>query len=130
LLLTCNCGGTLEVLLCFRGIRLWRLECDFPGNAMHLSIAPLFPRPLHFVYRVVNATPSIVRLVGRSHSPYAKANEQIMRKIAERALDSQLGAGALQRAALAPPSRSFPLLNRVVNPVLVNQLARAIAAQP
>jgi hypothetical protein len=81
-----------------------------------------------------SATITSVRLqlneVGRSHSPYAKANEQIMRKIAERALDSSAGAGALQPAALPPPSRSFPLLNRVVNPVLVNQLARAIAAQP
>ena len=46
---------------CFRGIRLRRLERDFPGNSMHLGFAPLFLRPLYFVYRVINATPSIVR---------------------------------------------------------------------
>jgi predicted DNA-binding transcriptional regulator AlpA len=27
-------------------------KLDFPGNAMHLGLAPLFLRPLYFVYRV------------------------------------------------------------------------------
>ena len=43
-------------------VRRERLECNFPGNAMQLSLAPLFLRPFYFVYRVVNATPGIVRL--------------------------------------------------------------------
>jgi hypothetical protein len=46
--------------------RFWfwrdRFECNFPGNAMHLSLAPFFLRLFYFVYRVVNATPSIVKL--------------------------------------------------------------------
>jgi hypothetical protein len=62
LLLASNCGGTLEILLRFFRIRRGRLERDFPSNAMHLGLAPFFVRPFYSVYRVVNATPSIVRL--------------------------------------------------------------------
>jgi len=32
------------------------------GNAMYLGLAPFLLRPFYFLYRVVNATPSIVKL--------------------------------------------------------------------
>ena len=62
LLLTRDSKCAIKILFCFFRIRRGRLECDFPGNAMHLGLAPFFLRPFYFVYRVVNATPSIVRL--------------------------------------------------------------------
>src|SRR5580693_6109777 len=45
----------LKIAFCFFRIRRERLECDFPGNAMHLFFPALFLRPFYFVYRVVNA---------------------------------------------------------------------------
>src|SRR6185312_268403 len=62
LLLTRNCECVIKILLCFFGVRLARLECDFPGNAMHLGLAPFFLPSFYFFYRVVNSTPSIVKL--------------------------------------------------------------------
>ena len=62
MLLTCYRECAIEIRFCFFWIRGERLECDFPGNAMQLGLAPFFLRPFYFVYRVVNATPSIVRL--------------------------------------------------------------------
>ena len=50
------------MLFCFFRSRRERLECDFPGNAIHLGLAPFFLRFFYFAYRVVNATPSIARL--------------------------------------------------------------------
>src|SRR5262249_32782583 len=62
LLLARNRECVIKILFCFFGVRLARLECDFPGNAMHLGLAPFFLRSFYFFYRVVNATPSIVKL--------------------------------------------------------------------
>jgi hypothetical protein len=62
LLLTRYRERVLEIRFCFFYIWRGRLEGDFPGNAMHLGLAPSFFRPFYFLYRVVNATPSIVRL--------------------------------------------------------------------
>ena len=62
LLLTGDAEGALEMLFCFFRIRRGRLERDFPGNAINFGLQPFFLRPFYFVYRVVNATPSIVRL--------------------------------------------------------------------
>ena len=63
MLSTSNCQRALEVGFRFcRCLCLWRLKYDFPGNAMHLRLAPFFLRPFYFVYRVVNGTPSIVKL--------------------------------------------------------------------
>ena len=62
LLLTRDRERTLEIRFRFCRIRLGRLEGDFAGNAMHLSLALFFLRPFYFRHRVVNATPSIFRL--------------------------------------------------------------------
>ena len=62
MLLARNRESALEIGFRFFRLWLWRLEYDFPGNAMHLRLAPFFLRPFYFVYRVVNATPSIVKL--------------------------------------------------------------------
>ena len=63
MLLTRDREGAIEIRsLLFAASGCERLECDFPGNAMHLGLAPFFLRPFYFVYRVVNATPSIVKL--------------------------------------------------------------------
>src|SRR4029077_12255516 len=57
LAVTCYRERAIEIRFCFFWIRGERLECDFPGNAMHLGLAPSFLRPFYFVYRVVNTTP-------------------------------------------------------------------------
>ena len=57
-----NGESAIEIRFCFFWIWRERLECDFPGNAMHVCLTPSFHRPFYFVYRVVNATPSIVKL--------------------------------------------------------------------
>ena len=62
MLLTGDGESAIKILFCLFRIRRERFECDFPGNAMHLGLAPFFFRPFYFLYRVVNATPSIVRL--------------------------------------------------------------------
>ena len=62
MLLTRDRERAIKIRFCFFWIRRERLECDFPGNAMHLGLAPFFLRPFYFLYRVVNATPSIVKL--------------------------------------------------------------------
>ena len=62
LLSTGNRERAIKIRFCFFWIRRERFECDFPGNAMHLGLAPFLLRPFYFLYRVVNATPSIVKL--------------------------------------------------------------------
>ena len=59
---TRNGKGTLEIRLRFCRIGLRGLEFNFPGNAMRLGLTPFFLRNFYFVYRPVNATPSIVKL--------------------------------------------------------------------
>ena len=44
--------GCERVRICFFLIRRERLECNFPGNAMQLRLAPLFIGPFYFRYRV------------------------------------------------------------------------------
>src|SRR4029077_5968006 len=56
------CECPIKIRLCLFWIRHERLECNFPSNAMHLGLAPSFLRNFYFVYRVVNATPRIVKL--------------------------------------------------------------------
>jgi hypothetical protein len=62
LLLTRDCEGTLEIRLCFRGIRLRRPDCDFPGNAMHLGLAPAFLARSDQGCGFANAAPSVIEL--------------------------------------------------------------------
>src|SRR6476619_2377622 len=62
LLLTRDSKCAIKILFCF--FRIWRgrLERDFTGNAINFGLAPFFLRSFYFVYRVVNATPGIVKL--------------------------------------------------------------------
>src|SRR5215831_3438829 len=62
LLLTCDSKRAIKILFCFFGVRRGRFERDFTGNAINFGLAPFFLRSFYFVYRVVNTTPSIVKL--------------------------------------------------------------------
>ena len=62
LLPTCNRERTIKIRFGFCCVWLGRLKGDFPGHAMDLGLSPFFLRPFYCLYRVVNATPSIVNL--------------------------------------------------------------------
>jgi hypothetical protein len=70
LLLARNNEGTLEVRLGFRGIRLWRPQSDFAGDAIDFGLVPSFLGRFDRGYCFADATPSIVESsklrIGRS----------------------------------------------------------------
>jgi hypothetical protein len=61
-LLASDGESALEIRFSFCCVWLGRLEGDFACNAVDLGLAPFFFRLFYFVYRVVNATLSIVKL--------------------------------------------------------------------
>src|SRR5882672_12589441 len=62
LLCSRNGQGMLEIRLRFRHVSLRRLERDFTGNAMSLSLAPPFLGCVHRRHCFVDAAPGIVEL--------------------------------------------------------------------
>src|ERR1700676_891360 len=62
LLCSRNSQGMLEIRLRFRHVPLRRLERDFTGNAMGLSLAPPFLGCLHRRHCLADAAPGIIEL--------------------------------------------------------------------
>jgi hypothetical protein len=52
----------LEILFRFRRVRLRRLQCDVPGNAIDISQVPSFLSCFDRAHRFVDTAPSVVEL--------------------------------------------------------------------